>query len=33
VQVRAAEMLGIKERSLWHRVKKLGLDPAAYKTV
>lgn len=31
VQVRAAEMLGIKERSLWHRIKKLGLDPATYK--
>ena len=31
VQVRAAEMLGIKERSLWHRVKKFGLDPANYK--
>jgi len=31
VQVRAAEMLGIKERSLWHRVKKFGLDPATYK--
>jgi transcriptional regulator with GAF, ATPase, and Fis domain len=31
VQVRAAEMLGIKERSLWHRVKKFGLDPASYK--
>ncbi len=31
VQVRAADMLGIKERSLWHRVKKFGLDPANYK--
>jgi len=31
VQVRAAEMLGIKERSLWHRIKKLGLDPTIYK--
>ena len=31
VQVRAADMLGIKERSLWHRVKKFGLDPAVYK--
>ncbi|MFP5239163.1 MAG: helix-turn-helix domain-containing protein, partial [Acidobacteriota bacterium] len=31
VQARAAGMLGIKERSLWHRVKKYGLDPSAYK--
>jgi transcriptional regulator with GAF, ATPase, and Fis domain len=31
VQVRAAAMLGIKERSLWHRVKKFGLDPATFK--
>ena len=31
VQVRAADMLGIKERSLWHRVKKFGLDPTTYK--
>ncbi len=31
VQVRAAEMLGIKERSLWHRVKKYGLEPSSYK--
>ncbi len=26
VQVRAAERLGITERSLWHRVKKLGIQ-------
>jgi two-component system, NtrC family, response regulator AtoC len=25
VQVRAAELLGISERSLWHRIKKLGI--------
>lgn len=31
VQVRAADILGIKERSLWHRVKKFGLDPTSYK--
>ena len=31
VQVRAASMLGIKERSLWHRVKKFGLEPGDYK--
>ena len=28
VQVRAAELLGIKERSLWHRIKKLGVRVA-----
>ena len=26
VQVQAAELLGISERSLWHRVKKLGIS-------
>jgi len=26
VQVKAAELLGITERSLWHRVKKLGIQ-------
>jgi two-component system response regulator AtoC len=26
VQVQAAELLGITERSLWHRVKKLGIN-------
>ena len=26
VQVRAAELLGVSERSLWHRVKKLGIS-------
>lgn len=31
VQSRAAVLLGIKERSLWHRVKKLGIDPALFK--
>lgn len=31
VQARAAALLGIKERSLWHRVKKLGIDPASFK--
>lgn len=25
VQVKAARMLGIAERSLWHRIKKLGI--------
>jgi transcriptional regulator with PAS, ATPase and Fis domain len=31
VQARAALVLGIKERSLWHRVKKLGIDPSVFK--
>ena len=31
VQVRAAKRLGINERSLWHRIKKYGIDVAAYK--
>ncbi len=26
IQVRAAELLGIKERSLWHRIKKYEID-------
>jgi transcriptional regulator with PAS, ATPase and Fis domain len=26
IQVRAAELLGIKERSLWHRIAKYGID-------
>ena len=25
VQAKAAKMLGIQERSLWHRIKKLGI--------
>jgi len=31
VQVRAAEYLGIKERSLWHRIKKYQIDVASFK--
>ena len=31
VQTRAARLLGITERSLWHRVKKLGIDVDALK--
>ena len=31
VQARAAEMLNIKQRSLWHRVRKYNIDPAQYK--
>ena len=32
VQARAATLLGIKERSLWHRVKKLGITPGIFKS-
>ena len=31
VQAQAARLLGIKERSLWHRVAKYGIDVAAFK--
>jgi len=31
VQSKAATLLGVKERSLWHRVKKLGIAPGAFK--
>lgn len=31
VQVRAAEKLGIKERSLWHRIKKYDIDVSSFK--
>jgi transcriptional regulator with GAF, ATPase, and Fis domain len=31
VQKRAAQLLGIKERSLWHRLKKYGIEAADYK--
>jgi DNA-binding NtrC family response regulator len=31
VQTRAADLLGITERSLWHRVKKLDIDVAEIK--
>jgi len=31
VQVRAAQLLGISPRSLWHRVKKYGIDPGTIK--
>jgi len=31
IQVRAAQVLGIKERSLWHRIKKYDIDVAAIK--
>jgi transcriptional regulator with GAF, ATPase, and Fis domain len=32
VQVKAAEILGINQRSLWHRVKKLGIDVETLKS-
>jgi DNA-binding NtrC family response regulator len=31
VQKQAAKLLGIKERSLWHRLKKYNIDVANYK--
>jgi transcriptional regulator with PAS, ATPase and Fis domain len=31
VQVNAAKILGIKERSLWHRIKKFDIDATAFK--
>ncbi|PTN37521.1 sigma-54-dependent Fis family transcriptional regulator [Desulfonatronum sp. SC1] len=32
VQSKAARLLGIKERSLWHRIKKLEIDAKAFKS-
>ena len=32
VQVKAAEILGINQRSLWHRIKKLGIDVETLKS-
>jgi transcriptional regulator with GAF, ATPase, and Fis domain len=32
VQVKAAQLLGIKERSLWHRIKKLDIDAKSFKS-
>ncbi len=31
VQVKAAELLGINQRSLWHRIKKYGIDVSEIK--
>ncbi len=31
IQTAAANLLGIKDRSLWHRIKKYGIDAAAFK--
>lgn len=32
VQARAAELLGINQRSLWHRIKKQGIDVTSLRT-
>jgi len=32
VQAKAAKLLGIKERSLWHRIKKYGIDVSLIKS-
>jgi two-component system, NtrC family, response regulator AtoC len=31
VQVKAAELLGINQRSMWHRIKKYGIDTESFK--
>jgi len=31
IQVKAAEILGINQRSLWHRIKKLGINVSSLK--
>ena len=31
IQVKAAAKLGIKERSLWHRLKKFQIDASEFK--
>jgi DNA-binding NtrC family response regulator len=31
VQTKATELLGINQRSLWHRIKKLGIDVKGIK--
>jgi transcriptional regulator with GAF, ATPase, and Fis domain len=33
IQVKAAEILGINQRSLWHRIKKLGIDVETLKVL
>ena len=33
VQINAAKLLGVSQRSLWHRVKKHGIDPKAFKSI
>ena len=32
VQVRATELLGINQRSLWHRIKKYKIDVKSIKS-
>ncbi len=32
IQIRAAELMGINQRSLWHRIKKYQIDAAAFKS-
>ena len=32
IQVRAAELLGINQRSLWHRIKKYEIDVSEFKS-
>ena len=32
VQSRAAQLLGINQRSLWHRIKKYSIDVASVKS-
>ena len=31
IQARAAQILGINQRSLWHRIKKYNIDPSSFK--
>ncbi len=31
IQARAAQILGINQRSLWHRIKKYSIDPSSFK--
>ena len=33
VQSTASNLLGITQRSLWHRVKKHGIDPKLFKSI
>ena len=33
IQVKAADILGINQRSLWHRIKKLDIDVNTFKNL
>jgi transcriptional regulator with GAF, ATPase, and Fis domain len=33
IQVKAANVLGINQRSLWHRIKKLNIDINAFRNL